>query len=76
MSSEQWIRPDSPPTEFFFDSIEGQGWLNRVFQERLDGLEVELFDEGVLNKEETTNEQPLSNFVLLACKHVCDQFQP
>ena len=27
-----------------FDSIEEQGWLNRVFQERLDELEVELFD--------------------------------
>ena len=31
-----------------FDNIRGQGWLNRVFQERLDGLEVELFDTGVL----------------------------
>ena len=27
-----------------FDSIEGQAWLNRVFHERLDELEVELFD--------------------------------
>ena len=27
-----------------FDSIEGQAWLNRVFQERLDELEVALFD--------------------------------
>ena len=26
-----------------FDSIEGQAWLNRFFQERLDELEVELF---------------------------------
>ena len=49
-----------------FDSIEGQGWLNRVFQERLDGLEVELFDTGVLKKEETTNEPALSTFVPLS----------
>ena len=27
-----------------FDSVEGQAWLNRVFQERLDELEMELFD--------------------------------
>ena len=39
-----------------FDSIEGQAWLNRVFQERLDEIEAELFDTGVLKKEETTNE--------------------
>ena len=39
-----------------FDSIEGQAWLNRVFQERLDEMEVELFDTGVLKKEETANE--------------------
>ena len=31
-----------------FDSIEGHAWLRRVFQERLDGMEVELFDTGVL----------------------------
>ena len=34
-----------------FDSIEGQAWLNRVFQERLHELEVELSDTGVLNEE-------------------------
>ena len=39
-----------------FDSIEGQAWLNRVFQEHLDEMEVELFDTGVLKKEETANE--------------------
>ena len=33
-----------------FDSIEGQAWLNRVFQEQLDELEVELFDTGVLKE--------------------------
>ena len=27
-----------------FDSMEGQAWLNRVFQERLDELEIQLFD--------------------------------
>ena len=42
-----------------FDSIEGQAWMNRVFQERLDEMEVELFDTGVLKKEETTNEPAL-----------------
>ena len=31
-----------------FDSIEGQAWLNRVLPERLDEMEVELFDTGVL----------------------------
>ena len=40
-----------------FDSIERQAWMNRVFQERLDEMEVELFDTGVLKKEETTNER-------------------
>ena len=46
-----------------FDSIEGQTWMNRVFQERLDEMEVELFDTGVLKKEETTNEPALSTFM-------------
>ena len=46
-----------------FDSIEGQAWMNRFFQERLDKLEVELFDTGVLKKEPTTNEPALSTFV-------------
>ena len=27
-----------------FDTIERQAWIKRVFQERLDELEVELFD--------------------------------
>ena len=30
--------------------------LNRVFHERMDKMEVEPFDTGVLKKEETTNE--------------------
>ena len=46
-----------------FDTIEGQAWMNRVFQERLDEMEVELFDTGVLQKEETTNEPAVSTFV-------------
>ena len=46
-----------------FDSIEGQAWMNRVFQERLDEMDVELFDTGVLKKDETTNEPALSTFV-------------
>ena len=46
-----------------FDSIEGQAWLNRVFQEQLDEMEVELFDTGVLKKEETSNKPAISTFV-------------
>ena len=36
-----------------FDSIEGQAWLSRVFQERLDEIDFEISDTGVLKKEET-----------------------
>ena len=43
-----------------FDSIEGQAWMNLFFQERLDEMEVELCDTGVLKKEETTNEPAIS----------------
>ena len=39
--------------------------MNRVFQERLDEMEVELFDTGVLKKEETTNQPAISTFVPL-----------
>ena len=46
-----------------FDSIKGQAWLNRVFRKRLDEMEVELFDTGVLKKEETTNKPATSIFV-------------
>ena len=46
-----------------FISIEGQAWLNRVFQEELGEMEVELFDAGVLKKEETSNEPAISTFV-------------
>ena len=46
-----------------FDSIEGQAWLNRVFQKRLDEMEVELFDTGVLKKEEKAYEPAISTFV-------------
>ena len=46
-----------------FDNIEGQAWMNRVFQERLDELEVEIFDTGVLRREETANEPVISTFV-------------
>ena len=37
--------------------------MNRVFYERLEEMEVELFDTGVLKKEETTNEPATSTFV-------------
>ena len=46
-----------------FDSIEGQARLNRVFQERLDELEAELFATGVLKEEGTTNEAVITTFV-------------
>ena len=46
-----------------FDSIEGQAWLNIVFQERLDELEEELFDKGVLKEEEASNEPTISTCV-------------
>ena len=46
-----------------FDSIEGQAWLNRVFQERLDELDVELLDTGVLKEEGTLNEPVITTFV-------------
>ena len=46
-----------------FDSIEGQACLNRVFQERLDELEAELFDTGVLKEEGTANDAVITTFV-------------
>ena len=46
-----------------FDSIEGQAWLNRVFQERLDELEAELFDTGVLMEEGTASDAVIATFV-------------
>ena len=46
-----------------FDSIEGQAWLNRVFQERLDELEAELFDTGVLNEEGIVRDAVITTFV-------------
>ena len=46
-----------------FESIKGKGWMNRVFQERIDGLEIELFDKGVLGVEEATNEPAFYTFV-------------
>ena len=46
-----------------FDSIEGQVWLNRVFQERLDELEAELFDTGVLKEEGTVSDAVITTFV-------------
>ena len=46
-----------------FDSIEGQAWLNRVFQVRLDELEAELFDTGVLKEEGTVSDAVITTFV-------------
>ena len=48
-----------------FVSVEGQIWMKRVFLERMIKMEVELFDTGVLKKEETTNEPTISTFVPL-----------
>ena len=48
-----------------FDNLEGQAWVNRVFQERLDELDVELFDTGVLRSEETANELVETRVVLV-----------
>ena len=45
------------------DSLEGQAWLNRVYQERLDELEAELFDTGVLKEEGTSNDTVITTFV-------------
>ena len=52
-----------------FDSIEGQAWLNRVFQERLDELEAELFElfelfqnTGVLKEEGTVSDAVITTF--------------
>ena len=45
------------------DSIEGQAWLNLVFQERLDELEAELFDTGVLKEEGTASDAVITTFV-------------
>ena len=49
-----------------FDSIEGQAWLNRIFQERLDELEAELVDTGVLKEEGTANDAVITTFVPLS----------
>ena len=46
-----------------FDSIEGQAWLNRVFQERLDELEAEFFDTGVLKEEGIVSDAVITTFV-------------
>ena len=46
-----------------FDNIEEQAWLKSVFQERLDELEVELFDTGVLKEEGASNEPKITTFV-------------
>ena len=46
-----------------FDSIEGQAWLNRVFQERLDELEAELFDTGVLKEKGAVSDAVITTFV-------------
>ena len=54
---------DSLEIESILTCLEGQAWMNRVFKERLDKLEVKLFDMGVLRREETANEPAISTFV-------------
>ena len=46
-----------------FDSMERQAWMNLVFQERLDELEVKLLDTGVPRGEETTVEPAILTFM-------------
>ena len=46
-----------------FFKIERQAWLNRVFQERLDELEAELFDTGVLKEEGTVSDAVITTFL-------------
>ena len=48
MDIEHELRARLTTDGIHFDSIERQAWLNRVLQERLDEMEVELFDTGVL----------------------------
>ena len=57
------LRSNSKILGIHFDSIEGQAWLNRVFQERLDELEAELFDTGVLMKEGIVSDAVITTFV-------------
>ena len=45
-----------------FDSIEGQDWINCVFQEQKNQLEAELFDTGALRTEEATKVPAISIF--------------
>ena len=47
------------------DSLKGQAWMNRVFCERFDEVEVELFDHGALRAEEAMNMQTKLTFVPL-----------
>ena len=55
-----------------FDSIEGQNWMNCVFQKRLDELEIEFFDTGVLRTESdkrTGNFDVCASFVPRLCTY-------
>ena len=67
MDIEQELRPMDQARlttdGIHFDNIEGQAWLNRVFQERLDELEVELFDTGKLKEEGALNESLITTSV-------------
>ena len=46
-----------------FDTVEGQAWMMRVFQERLDKLEIELSDTGLLSVDGAAHEQTITTFV-------------
>ena len=46
-----------------FDSLEGQAWMNRLFQEQSDELEVKQFDTGALRTEKATFVQAISTSV-------------
>ena len=55
-----------------FDSIDGQAWKNRVFQEQLDMLEVELVETGVLRTEDATHTRIVFKFVPLIQSQPCN----
>ena len=46
-----------------FNTTEGQAWMTREFQERLDELEVELLDTGVLSADAAADVRAISTFI-------------
>ena len=46
-----------------FDTIEGEIWMNRAFQDRFDELKVDLFDTGVLSLDAAADVRAISSLV-------------